>query len=126
VPWPARRLARSSEDDGDIFSSAWIKANGKVREIDHQPKHATRMTEPFFAASASTFEGGEVRVGSSMHDIAVEHEKGMTRWTHRMDPHIDRERDWVESDLLFIGSATGLCRCEPSGSAANYGERNRR
>jgi hypothetical protein len=56
---------------------------------------------------ASTYEGREVWVGSSTHDIAVEHEKGMTKWTHRIDPHIDRERDWVESDLLFIGSATG-------------------
>jgi hypothetical protein len=56
---------------------------------------------------ASTYEGREVWVGSSTHDIAVEHDKGMTKWTHRIDPHIDRERDWVESDLLFIGSATG-------------------
>jgi hypothetical protein len=55
---------------------------------------------------ASTYEGRAVWVGSSTHDIAVEHDKGMTR-THRIDPHIDRERDWVESDLLFIGSATG-------------------
>jgi LssY C-terminus len=31
----------------------------------------------------------------------------MTKGMHRIDPHIDRERDRVESDLLFIGSATG-------------------
>jgi len=46
-------------------------------------------------------------VGAATHDIAVEHSKTMTKWTHRIDPHIDRERDWVESDLLFIGSGTG-------------------
>jgi hypothetical protein len=56
---------------------------------------------------ASTYEGREVWVGAATHDIAVEHTKTMTKWTHRIDPHIDRERDWVESDLLFIGSATG-------------------
>jgi hypothetical protein len=56
---------------------------------------------------ASTYQGREVWVGAATHDIAVEHNKSMTKWTHRIDPHIDRERDWVESDLLFIGSGTG-------------------
>jgi len=46
-------------------------------------------------------------VGAATHDIAVEHTKTMTKWTHRIDPYIDRERDWVESDLLFIGTGTG-------------------
>jgi hypothetical protein len=56
---------------------------------------------------ASTYEGREVWVGAATHDIAVEHTKTMTKWTHRIDPHIDRERDWLESDLLFVGTATG-------------------
>jgi hypothetical protein len=56
---------------------------------------------------ASTYEGREVWVGAATHDIATEHNKTMTQWTHRIDSHIDRERDWIESDLLFIGSATG-------------------
>jgi hypothetical protein len=57
--------------------------------------------------AGTTYEGREVWVGASTHDIAVEHSKTMTKWTHRIDSHIDRERDWVESDLLFIGSGTG-------------------
>lgn len=56
---------------------------------------------------AAAYNGREVWVGAATHDIAVEHTKTMTKWTHRIDPHIDRERDWIESDLLFIGSATG-------------------
>ena len=56
---------------------------------------------------ASTYNGREVWVGAATHDIAVEHTKTMTKWTHRIDPHIDRERDWIESDLLFAGTATG-------------------
>jgi hypothetical protein len=55
----------------------------------------------------STYNGREVWVGAATHDIATEHNKGMTKWTHRIDSHIDRERDWVESDLLFAGTATG-------------------
>ena len=55
----------------------------------------------------STYKGREVWVAAATHDIATEHNKGMTKWTHRIDPHIDRERDWVESDLLFAGTATG-------------------
>lgn len=55
----------------------------------------------------STYEGRDVWVASSTHDIAVEHSKTMTKWTHRIDPYIDRERDWIQSDLLFAGTATG-------------------
>jgi LssY C-terminus len=54
-----------------------------------------------------TYNGREVWVGAATHDIAVEHTKTMTKWTHRIDPHIDRERDWIESDLLYVGTATG-------------------
>jgi hypothetical protein len=28
-----------------------------------------------------------------------------SKWSHRIDPHIDRERDWVETDLFFVGTA---------------------
>jgi hypothetical protein len=55
----------------------------------------------------STYQGREVWVGAATHDIAVEHTKTMTKWTHRIDPYVDRERDWIESDLLFAGTGTG-------------------
>jgi hypothetical protein len=32
--------------------------------------------------------------------------RAATKWTHRIDPHVDRERDWVLTDLLFVGTAT--------------------
>jgi hypothetical protein len=54
-----------------------------------------------------TYNGRHVWVAAATHDIATEHNKAMTKWTHRIDPHIDRERDWIESDLLFAGTATG-------------------
>jgi len=53
----------------------------------------------------STYHGRAVWVGAATHDIATSNERGGTKWSHRIDPHIDRERDWVVSDLLFIGSA---------------------
>ena len=56
---------------------------------------------------STTYEGREVWVGAATHDIAIDSARGGTKYTHRIDPHIDRERDWVETDLLFIGSATG-------------------
>jgi len=52
-----------------------------------------------------TYNGREIWVGAATHDIATTNSRGATKWSHRIDPHIDRERDWVESDLLFIGSA---------------------
>jgi hypothetical protein len=54
-----------------------------------------------------TYQGREVWVGAATHDISVDKSRGNTKWVHRIDPHIDRERDWVESDLLFAGTAKG-------------------
>lgn len=67
----------------------------------------------------STYEGREVWVGAATHDIAVDSGRGGTKWTHRIDPHIDRERDWVETDLLFIGSATGYADLDRPGAPRN-------
>lgn len=39
------------------------------------------------------------------HDIAKTNARAGTKWSHRIDPHIDRERDWIETDLLFAGTA---------------------
>ncbi len=51
------------------------------------------------------YNGQQVWVGAATHDIATTNGAGYTKWGHRIDPHIDRERDWVETDLLFIGTA---------------------
>jgi hypothetical protein len=53
------------------------------------------------------YKGQEVWVGAATHDIATMSSRAATKWTHRIDPHIDRERDWVMTDLLFIGTAIG-------------------
>ncbi len=55
---------------------------------------------------AKKYNGREVWVGAATHDIATTNSRGGTKWSHRIDPHIDRERDWVETDLLFVGTAT--------------------
>jgi hypothetical protein len=54
-----------------------------------------------------SYRGTDVWVGAATHDISVSRSRGNTKWSHRIDPHIDRERDWVESDLLFAGTAIG-------------------
>lgn len=53
----------------------------------------------------ATYQGREVWVGAATHDLAVTSEKKATKWSHRIDSHIDRERDWVQTDLLFTGTA---------------------
>jgi hypothetical protein len=53
-----------------------------------------------------TYNGREVWLGAATHDIAISKARGGTKWSHRIDPHVDRERDWVETDLLYIGTAT--------------------
>lgn len=53
----------------------------------------------------STYNGREVWVGAGTHDIAISNARKGTKWSHRIDPHIDRERDWIQTDLLFAGTA---------------------
>ncbi|HKS75979.1 MAG TPA: LssY C-terminal domain-containing protein, partial [Terriglobales bacterium] len=53
------------------------------------------------------YQGKQVWVGAATHDIATSDSRAGTKWTHRIDPHIDRERDWVQTDLLFAGTALG-------------------
>jgi len=60
----------------------------------------------------TTYKGREVWVGAATHDIATTNSRAKTRWSHRIDPHVDRERDWVESDLLFAGTATAYADIE--------------
>ena len=51
-----------------------------------------------------SYRGQDVWVAAATHDIATMNSRGGTKWTHRIDPHVDREREWVETDLLFIGT----------------------
>ena len=53
-----------------------------------------------------TYQDRDVWIGAATHDIAISTEKAKTKWSHRIDPHIDREREWIETDLLFKGTAT--------------------
>jgi hypothetical protein len=65
---------------------------------------------------AKTYNGQEVWIGAATHDIATTNSRGATKWTHRIDPHVDRERDWVETDLLFVG--TGIAYADVDRPAA--------
>jgi hypothetical protein len=59
-----------------------------------------------------TYKGQDVWIGAATHDIATANSRGYTKWTHRIDPHVDRERDWIQSDLLFSGMAIGYADIE--------------
>jgi hypothetical protein len=65
---------------------------------------------------SQTYDGQEVWVGAATHDIGTMNSRVGTKWTHRIDPHVDRERDWVETDLLFVG--TGLAYADVDRPAA--------
>jgi hypothetical protein len=60
----------------------------------------------------SLYNGREVWVGAGTHDIGITNSRGKTRWSHRIDPHTDRERDWIQSDLLFAGTAVGYANVD--------------
>jgi len=51
-----------------------------------------------------TINGGTVWVGAATHDIGFERDQRSNGITHKIDPNIDAERDYVEKTL----SSTGL------------------
>jgi hypothetical protein len=54
----------------------------------------------------STWNGRDVWIGAATHDIDISKARANTKWGHRIDPHVDREREWIETDLLYAGTAT--------------------
>jgi hypothetical protein len=114
-------LRQTGYNEGPVSA---LMINGKVPELVFQKsldtfakRHHIRIWKMDY-----TYQGREVWVGAATHDIATEHSKTMTKWTHRIDPYIDRERDWIESDLLFAGTATGYVdvgRAKAPRTAAN-------
>jgi hypothetical protein len=59
-----------------------------------------------------TWNGREVWIGAATHDIDISKARGNTKWGHRIDPHVDREREWIETDLLYAGTATSYALVE--------------
>jgi ankyrin repeat protein len=53
-----------------------------------------------------TWNGREVWIGAATHDIDISKSRANTKWGHRIDPHVDREREWIQTDLLYAGTAT--------------------
>jgi hypothetical protein len=53
-----------------------------------------------------TYNGQDVWIGAATHDIATSSSRAKTKWSHRIDPHVDREREWVGTDLLFVGTGS--------------------
>ena len=59
-----------------------------------------------------TYKGQDVWVAAATHDIDTTNSRAGSKWSHRIDPHIDRERDWVETDLLFVGTAVAYAEVD--------------
>jgi LssY C-terminus len=55
----------------------------------------------------TNYNGQGVWIGAATHDIATTNPRAGTKWAHRIDLHVDRERDWVKTDLLFAGTGKG-------------------
>ena len=87
-------------------SSLYI--NGKLPDLVFQKSLDTFAKRHHIRVwnTGKTYQGRQVWVGAATHDIGTSSSRAYTKWAHRIDPHIDRERDWVETDLLFVGTAT--------------------
>ncbi len=51
-------------------------------------------------------------MGAATHDIATMNSRAGSKWSHRIDPHVDREREWVETDLLLVGTGVAYADVE--------------
>ncbi len=51
------------------------------------------------------YQGRDVWVATATHDIGIGSSRKGTKWFHRIDPHIDRERERIKNELLLSGMA---------------------
>ncbi len=51
------------------------------------------------------YQGLDVWVATATHDIGIGSSRKGTKWFHRIDPHIDRERERIKNELLLSGVA---------------------
>jgi hypothetical protein len=73
-----------------------------------------------------TYNGQEVWVGAATHDIDTTNSRAGSKWSHRIDPHVDRERNWVENRSSLRWNRRSLCGGGPSRRSSNVGECHRR
>ena len=64
--------------------------------------------------SEETFEGRPVYVGSCTHDIGFEKDQRNNGVTHKIDPNIDLERDYLKETLTSTGLVASSTYLEPS------------
>jgi hypothetical protein len=55
-----------------------------------------------------TLDGQPVWLAAATHDIGIAVLKKGTQWIHRIDPHLDLEREKIAGDLCFSGLVDGL------------------
>jgi len=66
-----------------------------------------------------TFNGKEVWMCASTHDIAIDFSERDHSFIHKVDSDIDRERAKVANDLLFTGKVQALSLVDRAGSLKN-------
>jgi ankyrin repeat protein len=59
-----------------------------------------------------TYHGQEVWIAAATHDIDTSSSRVGTKWSHRIDPHVDREREWAATDLLFAGTGVAYAQVD--------------
>ncbi|MGH9596120.1 MAG: LssY C-terminal domain-containing protein [Edaphobacter sp.] len=91
-----------------------LTINGKAPDLIFQKsldtfakRHHIRIWK-----QTATWNGRDVWIGAATHDIDISTARAHTKWGHRIDPHVDREREWIETDLLYAGTATSYALVE--------------
>ena len=59
-----------------------------------------------------TYHGQDVWIAAATHDIDTSSSRVGTKWSHRIDPHVDREREWAATDLLFVGTGVAYAQVD--------------
>jgi hypothetical protein len=64
--------------------------------------------------SAETVDGKPLWVGSSTHDIGFEKDQRNNGITHKIDPDIDKERDFIEQSFAAAGNLQAAAYVMPA------------
>lgn len=67
-------------------------------------RHHFRLWE----APWQTSDGEEIWVGAGTHDVGLEKDKRTGKTTHKIDPEVDKERDFIGQTLQDAGRVAGL------------------
>jgi hypothetical protein len=90
------------------LSSLYLESKLPELEFEKQNNTFAKRHHLRIYQRSETFQGHPIWLAAATHDIGIRAVDGGTKWTHVVDPHIDRERNKIGIDLMFGQKMQGI------------------